>query len=104
MPKSEKEIASEAYLAYQEKLNLKAGDIVKVKFKTPPYSFGWDNGWPKEKDKFIDQNLVVIANHHQRGIKLRGYDDEWHFPAFSLEVVSRKLAEKPEEDVKETIQ
>ena len=101
---SEEEIAREAYRAYQEKLNLKPGDIVKVKFKTPPYVFGWNNGWPKEKDKFIDQNVVVIANNHQRGIKLRGFWEEYHFPAFSLEVVSRKSDEKPEEDVKETIQ
>lgn len=90
---NEKELAKEAGQAYSDKLDLKVGDTVKVLFKIPEEF----SVWVGNMDRFVGQECKVLGTECEAGnIDLAMEDGRgaFWFPAFCLEVVSRKSDEK----------
>lgn len=96
MPQSEKEIAHEAYRAYQEKMNLQVGDRVMVMFGMPDCGY-----WEVEMDDYVGGEYEISESYQASqpcGIRLKSKSNSfcanYYFPVISLAVVARNAEEK----------
>jgi len=77
-----------------EALALEPGDQVRVLFKVPGYTGGWNKSWARPMDGMVGFVFPVVSVAYDGGgvVLGRSPDDKSHylFPAFCLEVVERR--------------
>lgn len=73
---------------------IEVGNYVKVLFKVPTESRGWDNSWVPSMDDFVGKVFRVNRVDHVNGVNL---SDSYNFPYFCLEKIASKPSVLPKE-------
>ncbi len=76
---------------------IEVGNYVKVLFKVPTESRGWENSWTQNMDDFVGKVLKVQLVSHNSGISLELDGDRYSFPYFCLEKMASKESVLPKE-------